>query len=331
MKGVHRTLQRGVGWSLLLPAVATCTAAGCFFDGRRERPWTGPREPGKRYLDRNEVQRCYIVITSDPDDCDLIGVARDTHLPVGRTPARLNIDVRHKTYSDGSRDVHIERVNESRKLLQIQKETGLLVSSWREVIVAYLFEKSGYINKRFEEVCLSAAELLDLPERTYTVRVTLEPETLDLKRTLPAADPRAGRPEYECDVRLVEVGSGRANRAATGQARAPADFRSMADRIVFTLTERLEIPPQAKVAVLDLEELGDETVSGQCGRLVSRMLSTSLINTGKFEVIERQQLDKLMQERDLTTAQIAASPGELGKVLGLDYVVLGSVAKVRYP
>ncbi len=54
-----------------------------------------------------------------------------------------------------------------------------------------------------------------------------------------------------------------------------------------------------------------------------------MINTGKFDVIERQQLDKLLEERDLTAAQIAASPSKMGKILGLDYVVLGSVAKVR--
>ena len=103
----------------------------------------------------------------------------------------------------------------------------------------------------------------------------------------------------------------------------------MAQRIVFELTERLEIAAHAKVAVLDLEEIGPETTAAQHGVLVARMISTALINTGKFDVIERQQLDRLLAERDLTAAQIAASPGEMGKVLGLDYVVLGSVAKVR--
>ncbi len=298
-------------------------------DNRYERVWTGSRESGQRYLDKNEVQRCYVVVSSEPDDCDLIGVARDDHIPVGRTPTRVNVDVRNKEYSDGTREVRIERVNESRNPAEIRKQTGLLVSFWGELYVAYLFQKSGYISTRFEEVSLTAEQLLDLPERTYAVHVELKPETLDLKRTAPTADARAGQPEYECDVRLVEVGSGRASRAATGQAKDPAGFRDMAERVVFTLTERLEVPPRAKVAVLDLEELGAETIKNECGRLAARMLSTSLINVGKFDVIERQQLDRLLQERDLTAAQIAASPRELGKVLGLDYVVLGSVAKVR--
>ena len=304
-------------------------AGGCFFGGRYERVYTGPREPGGRYLDKNEVRRCYVVITSEPDDCDLIGVARDTRRPVGRTPTRINIDIRTKEYSDGTRALSIERVNESRNLTEITKQTGIIVSGWRELYLAYLFEKPGYINKRFEEVCLSAGQLLDLPARIYAIHVELEPETLALKRSAPTANAHGGPAQFECDVRLVEVGSGRATRAATGQAGDESDFRAMAERMVFTLTERLEVAARSKVAILDLEDVGRETEAGQCGRLAARMISTSFVNTGKFDVIERQQLDKLLAERDLTAAQIAAAPGEMGKVLGLDYVVLGSIAKVR--
>lgn len=313
----------------------TCTlpflAAGCglLADSRYEKVWTGPREPGKRYLDKNEVLRCFIVVTSDPDGCDLEGVARDRHIPLGRTPARYIVDVRVKEYSDHTRDVQVERINESRNRPKIEKQTGILFSDWHVMHLSYLFTKVGYVNKRFEEERLSAEGLVSLPDSTFKIHATLDPETLELKPHAPTTAVPAGRATYEVDVRLVEVQSGRANSATTGQAGDVADFRAMADGIVFELTERLNVPERAKVAVLDLEAIGQKTSAGQYGMLIARMLSTSLINTGKFDVVERQQLDKLLKEQDLTAAEIAASPGEMGKILGLDYVVLGSVAKVR--
>ncbi len=323
---MRRSRRQMLALLLVLPGVT----AGCdLFNGNRyERVWTGSREEGGRYLDKNEVERCYVVVTSEPDDCDLIGVAQDQHIPVGRTPTRISVDVRNKEYSDGTSVVRLERVNETRKLKDIREKTGLIVFGWRELRIAYLFSKPGYVNKRFEEVTLSAEQLLHWPEHTYRVHAELESETLELKRRAPSSA-GLGQGDFECDVRLVEVRSGRASRATTGQAENPAGFRDMAERVVFKLTERLEVPVGAKVAVLDLEEIGAKTVEGQYGRLVARMISTSLINIGKFDVIERQQLDKLLEERDLTAAQIAAAPSETGKILGLDYVVLGSVAKVR--
>ena len=312
---------------LLLAMPTICT--GCSrIDRDFESVHTGPREPGKRYLDKEEVHRCYIVVTSEPDDCDLIGVVRDRQQPVGRTPLRITVDVREKQWSNGRREVRIERVNELRRSRDIRKSSGAELEGSRYLLLAYLFQKKGYINKRFEETKVSGADLLNQPDRTLTIHVALDQETLAIRRTVP--DSEVGRRvAFEVDVRLVEVGTGRADRATTGRAKDPTGFRDMAERIVFQLTKRLKVSPDAKVAVLDLEEIGEETVKGQYGRLIARMISTSLINTGKFDVVERHQLDRLLEERDLTAAQIAASPGEMGKILGLNYVVLGSAAKVR--
>ena len=313
---------------VLLLALPTICAGCSVVDRDSESVHTGPREPGVRYLDKDEVHRCYIVITSEPDDCDLIGVVRKRQQPVGRTPLRIIVDVREKEWSSGRREVRIERVNELRRSREIHKSSGAELEGSRYLRLAYLFQKEGYINKRLEETRVSGADLLDQPDRTLTIHVALDQEVLALRRSVP--DTEAGRRvAFEVDVRLVEVGTGRANRATTGRAKDPTGFRDMAERIVFQLTKRLEVPSKAKVAVLDLEEIGEETVQGQYGRLIARMISTNLINTGKFDVVERQQLNRLLEERDLTASQIAASPGEMGKILGLDYVVLGSAAKVR--
>lgn len=298
--------------------------------GRFEKVHTGPMEEGKRYLIANDVVRCHVVITSEPDGCLLAGVPRDKRAELGRTPQRVSVDVRVKRYSDDTADYQIERVNESRNIGKVFRDTGIDLSGhgWRGVQIAYLFEKEGFVTRRFEDVVLSAEALATLPDRVFRVHAALDSESLALKPEM-VPELQSDRANYECDVRLVEVSSGRAIRATTGRAENVAGFREMADRVVYKITLNLDAAPRAKVAVFDFEEIGDATVAGEYGRLAARMVATSLIRNGNYEVIERQQLQKLLQERNLTDAQVAEAPEHAGKVLGLDFVVLGSIAKVR--
>ena len=60
------------------------------------------------------------------------------------------------------------------------------------------------------------------------------------------------------------------------------------------------------------------------------MLITSLINSNRFKVIERAQLDKVLQEQALsqTGALETETAVVVGKIMGLDAVVVGSVSKL---
>lgn len=58
------------------------------------------------------------------------------------------------------------------------------------------------------------------------------------------------------------------------------------------------------------------------------MISTRFIRNGHGDVVERQRLKKLLDERNLSDVPVAPSPCEAGKLLGLGSIVPGSVAEV---
>ena len=81
-----------------------------------------------------------------------------------------------------------------------------------------------------------------------------------------------------------------------------------------------------RVAVMDFE---DKTGHGgwHIGSGMADMLTTALVKSGKFIVIERQQLAKIMQEQSLgmSGAVTAQSAAQVGKLLGVELMVTGSV------
>jgi len=81
-----------------------------------------------------------------------------------------------------------------------------------------------------------------------------------------------------------------------------------------------------RLAVIDFE---DKTGHGawHIGSGMADMLTTALVKSGKFMVIERQALEKVMQEQALgqTGAVTAQSAAQVGKILGVELMVMGSV------
>ncbi|MDI6739827.1 MAG: CsgG/HfaB family protein [Candidatus Edwardsbacteria bacterium] len=81
-----------------------------------------------------------------------------------------------------------------------------------------------------------------------------------------------------------------------------------------------------RIAVMDFE---DKTGHGgwHIGSGMADMLTTALVKSGKFMVIERQQIEKVMQEQAMgqTGAITAQSAAQVGKVLGVELMVMGSV------
>ncbi|MCU0606564.1 MAG: CsgG/HfaB family protein [Candidatus Edwardsbacteria bacterium] len=81
-----------------------------------------------------------------------------------------------------------------------------------------------------------------------------------------------------------------------------------------------------RLAVMDFE---DKTGHGgwHIGSGMADMLTTALVKSGKFMVIERQQLEKVMKEQALgqSGAVTAQSAAQVGKLLGVELMVMGSV------
>ncbi len=65
------------------------------------------------------------------------------------------------------------------------------------------------------------------------------------------------------------------------------------------------------------------------GKGIADMLVTQLVKDGKYSVIERKQLDKVLQEQNFSNSDRAnnATAAKLGKLLGVDAIITGSVTQ----
>ena len=98
----------------------------------------------------------------------------------------------------------------------------------------------------------------------------------------------------------------------------------------------LSVPAQAdfkktKIAVLDFQMQGEQTNSKDMGKIVAEWLITGLVETGRFDVIERRLLEKLLDEQKLgvTGAIDPNSAAQLGKILGVKIIVSGTVRSLE--
>ena len=68
------------------------------------------------------------------------------------------------------------------------------------------------------------------------------------------------------------------------------------------------------------------------GNAVSDMFTSELMRVPGFKLVERSQLKKILNELDLSLSDLIAerSAGEIGKLLGVDAIVLGHVAECLY-
>ncbi len=94
-----------------------------------------------------------------------------------------------------------------------------------------------------------------------------------------------------------------------------------------------QLKMKKRVAVFDFEDKTEAGITwwfgGGTGRGMADMLITELVKSGKFTVIERTQLEKILSEQKLgmsgaVTPQTAA---KAGKLLGVDIAIIGAVTE----
>jgi TolB-like protein len=87
---------------------------------------------------------------------------------------------------------------------------------------------------------------------------------------------------------------------------------------------------KTKIAVLDFQTQGEEFPTQDMGKIVAEWLITGLVETGRFDVIERRLLEKILQEQKLGMTGLIdpESAAQLGKVLGVKTIVSGTILKL---
>ncbi len=96
--------------------------------------------------------------------------------------------------------------------------------------------------------------------------------------------------------------------------------------------KRVPPPPQPSkkisIAVIEFKTLNQEARDIALGDLVSESFTTALVNSNNFKIIEREQLDKVVHEMEMTQTGFIETTNavEIGKMLHADAIITGSVA-----
>lgn len=93
---------------------------------------------------------------------------------------------------------------------------------------------------------------------------------------------------------------------------------------------------KARIAVMDFDYATVQSYSSamfgsniDVGKGVADLLIANLVKNGSYSIIERQALDKIMAEQNFNNSQRAdpTSAAKLGKLLGVDAILVGSVTQ----
>lgn len=84
---------------------------------------------------------------------------------------------------------------------------------------------------------------------------------------------------------------------------------------------------KSSVAVLDFESMGTEDY---LGKAVSEIMRTALVSNPNYRIVERAQINKAITEQKFQKSGLIddKSAVEIGKVLGADLIIVGSVVKI---
>ncbi|MFH0785045.1 MAG: FlgO family outer membrane protein [Pseudomonadota bacterium] len=88
---------------------------------------------------------------------------------------------------------------------------------------------------------------------------------------------------------------------------------------------------KTKIAVLDFELKGDNFKTKDMGGIVAEWFTTSLVQDGRFQVVERAMLKKIIDEQKLGMSGLIDenSSSQLGKILGVKTIISGSVLQLH--
>jgi len=123
--------------------------------------------------------------------------------------------------------------------------------------------------------------------------------------------------------------------------RSTPDWRYGSELLSYKLslgdrTPKIEKPKiiikgeKVKIGIIEFQSLNDEAKKDNLGKIVSEMLTTSFVNSESFKIIEREQLQKVVQEFQLSQSGIidTSYAKQIGKITGADAIVIGSVTKI---
>lgn len=113
--------------------------------------------------------------------------------------------------------------------------------------------------------------------------------------------------------------------SAPPQTETPEQLNAKIDELTNQIIKNMTQKKKSKIAVIEFTDLNKKVTD--FGRFLSEKLITKLFLTGSFQVIERNQLEKVMSEHKLNLSGTVdpASAKRLGKILGVDAIATGTI------
>jgi TolB-like protein len=84
-----------------------------------------------------------------------------------------------------------------------------------------------------------------------------------------------------------------------------------------------------KIGIIEFQSLNEEAKKDILGKVFSEVLTTAFVNSDAFKIIEREHIEKVVKELQLTQSGIVdpSSAKQIGKMVGADAILTGSVIK----
>lgn len=172
---------------------------------------------------------------------------------------------------------------------------------------------------------LSTAAVLAVPSIAAADQLVAQGQRTVAPR---AAAPRAAAPAAApADAATDEaVAQTQARRAPESAPELPAAI----DRLAATILQALPKGKPAKIAIVPFTNLGPTAHEKKLGDIVSELLVTRLSGKENITIIERGQIDQIMNELKLSMLGLTegSNAEKVGKLLGAEAMIVGSVSEV---
>jgi len=205
-------------------------------------------------------------------------------------------------------------------------------------VVAHEFVAMIWLRKNnLQKARISALQAIKLNPTSARGHFVLGRIYLDQKQYVKARKAIQKAVKYTKDEELRKTASGtlkiiETEYDRTGRGKSDRDLSvapAVDEQVEKNDSSGIELKP--KIAVFPFEDSNVRTERLKFGETLSEMLITALIQTKKFEVIERLQLEKIIEEQKLgqSGALDDETAVEVGQLLGLDAIVIGSISRLK--
>ncbi|MBI5328753.1 MAG: tetratricopeptide repeat protein [Deltaproteobacteria bacterium] len=95
---------------------------------------------------------------------------------------------------------------------------------------------------------------------------------------------------------------------------------------------RVPVTRPAEINLRGINKIAIGEISGNCGQEMYDLLTSKLFESGKFDVLDRANLDKIMKEHNLTLggAVDEKTAAKMGELVGAASLVFGNVSLCKY-